>query len=155
MPALAQDLDYAGGDWDATRIVPASGNPECGTAQPTSLTAVIGDRRPYVTALLVLDEDATTAWARLHGLPESLVPGELTADPRLRKELSAAVEHANSVLSRPEQVKAFHVVDGAWAPETGELTPKLSLRRSVIEERYAAEIDRLYAGTAQPTEVTG
>ncbi|MEU9456288.1 AMP-dependent synthetase/ligase [Streptomyces sp. NPDC048277] len=106
--------------------------------------AVTGDRRPYLTALLVLDEETTPAWAKANGLTGTCIK-ELAAEPRIRAELSAAVERANAELSRPEQVKAFHVLDRSWGPDTGELTPKLSLKRRVIEQRYAAEIDALYA----------
>ncbi|MGP3982577.1 AMP-dependent synthetase/ligase [Streptomyces sp. KR80] len=106
--------------------------------------AVVGDRRPYLTALLVLDEEAAPLWARAHGLPAEDIR-ELAAEPHVHKELAAAVERANAVLSRPEQVKSFHVLDRSWSPQTGELTPKLSLKRRVIEARYADEIDALYA----------
>lgn len=57
-----------------------------------------------------------------------------------------AVARATAALSRPEQVKAFRVLDRAWGPESGELTPTLKLRRRVIEQRYADVIDELYAG---------
>ncbi|GAA4134408.1 AMP-dependent synthetase/ligase [Actinomadura keratinilytica] len=106
--------------------------------------AAIGDRRPYVTALVALDEEAAPVWAAAHGLSATGF-AELAADPRIREEVSAAVREANGALSRPEQIKAFHLVDRPWTPDGGELTPTLKLRRAVIEQRYAAEIDRLYA----------
>ncbi|MBB2914557.1 long-chain acyl-CoA synthetase [Streptosporangium becharense] len=106
---------------------------------------VVGDRRPYVTALLVLDEEAAPAWAAAHGLAAT-TPKELAAEPRVREELAAAVRRANEALSRPEQVKAFRVLDHAWSPGSGELTPTLKLRRRVIEQRYADVIEELYAG---------
>jgi long-chain acyl-CoA synthetase len=108
---------------------------------------VIGDRRPYLTALLVLDEEAAPAWARAHGL-SGVDLAELAADPVVRGELSAAVDQANSALSRPEQVKSFHVLGGPWAVESGELTPTLKLKRRTIEQRYADEIDKLYQTNA-------
>jgi len=102
---------------------------------------VVGDRRPYLTALLVLDEEAAPAY----GL--STVE-ELAAEPRVREELAAAVQQANEVLSRPEQVKKYRVLDDTWGPESGELTPTLKLRRRVIEQRYADVINELYSGEA-------
>ncbi|MGC9538895.1 AMP-dependent synthetase/ligase [Streptomyces sp. UG1] len=111
--------------------------------------AVIGDRHPYLTALLVLDEEAAPAWAKAHGLSVTGIK-ELAAEPHLLKEVATAVERANAALSRPEQIKAFHVLDRPWGPQTGELTPKLSLKRRVIEQRYAAEIDALYAPADNP-----
>ncbi|MGI5241956.1 AMP-dependent synthetase/ligase [Dactylosporangium sp. CA-139066] len=103
----------------------------------------IGDRRPFVTALIVLDEDAAPAWARARGLAEDLAA--LAGDPALLAEIGAAVDAANARLSRPEQVKAFRVLPSTWRPETGEVTPTLKLRRRVIVERYAEAIDALYA----------
>ncbi len=106
---------------------------------------VVGDRRPYLTAVLVLDEEAAPAWAGAHGL-STVELKDLAAEPKVRAEIAAAVEGANAALSRPEQVKAFRVLDRAWGPESGELTPTLKLRRRVIEQRYADVIEELYAG---------
>ena len=106
--------------------------------------AAIGDGRRYITALLVLDEETTPAWAEAHGIPVTDI-SELATHPQVRAELDAAVARANSELARVEQIKRYHVVRGVWTPESGELTPKLSLRRKVILERYREEIDQLYA----------
>jgi long-chain acyl-CoA synthetase len=108
---------------------------------------VIGDRRAYLTALLVLDEEVAPAWAKARGIATADL-AELAAHPLIRDELAAAVEQANSVVSRPEQVKAFHVLGRPWGPESGELTPTLKLKRRVIEQRYATEIDELYEKNA-------
>ncbi|TYB56143.1 long-chain fatty acid--CoA ligase [Nonomuraea sp. PA05] len=105
---------------------------------------VVGDRRPYLTALLMLDEEAAPAWAAAQGLGAAGLK-ELAAEPRVLEEVTAAVERANAALSRPEQVKAFRVLDHAWSPASGELTPSLKLRRRVIERRYAEVIEELYA----------
>ncbi|WP_238014450.1 AMP-dependent synthetase/ligase [Dactylosporangium sp. AC04546] len=103
----------------------------------------IGDRRPYVTALVALDEEMTPVWARARDLTPDLA--ELSADPVLLAEIQAAVDAANAKLSRPEQIKTFRVLPSAWSPVSGEVTPTLKLRRRVITERYAEVIDALYA----------
>ncbi|GAA3239523.1 AMP-dependent synthetase/ligase [Dactylosporangium siamense] len=102
----------------------------------------IGDRRPYVTALVVLDEEMAPMWARARDLPLELAA--LATDPLLLAEIQAAVDAANAKLSRPEQIKTFHVLPAAWSPVTGEVTPTLKLRRRVIVDRYADVIDGLY-----------
>jgi long-chain acyl-CoA synthetase len=102
----------------------------------------VGDRRPYLTALIVLDEEAAPAWAAARGIDGDLPA--LAAHPAIREELSSAVASANEALSRVEQIKYFHVVDRPWTAESGELTPTLKLRRRVIVERYAEAIERLY-----------
>ncbi|MBO3737652.1 AMP-dependent synthetase/ligase [Actinoplanes flavus] len=115
-------------------------------AHPLIAQAVaVGDRRPYVTALIVLDEEIAPLWARSKGLPSSAI-AELAGDPVLIAEIEAAVAVANAKLSRPEQVKSFRILSRSWTPETGELTPTLKLRRRVIQERYAGEIGALYGG---------
>jgi long-chain acyl-CoA synthetase len=103
----------------------------------------IGDRRPYVTALIVLDEETAPIWARNKGIAEARMPG-LASDPLLLAEITTAVEAANAKLSRPEQVKAFRIMPTSWTPETGELTPTLKLRRRIVHRRHAATISELY-----------
>ena len=104
----------------------------------------IGDRRRYVTALLVLDEQAAPVWAAEHGVEASDL-ADLARDPRVRRELDELVEQVNESLARAEQIKDHRVLERVWTAESGELTPKLSLRRRVIDERYADVIDQMYA----------
>ena len=103
----------------------------------------IGDRRPYVTALVVLDDEVAPQWARAHGVSDAQLPG-LAAEPLLLAEIQAAVDAANAKLSRPEQVKTFRVLPSSWTPESGELTPTLKLRRRVIVDRHRESIGTLY-----------
>ena len=115
-------------------------------AHPLIAQAVaIGDRRPYVTALIVLDEDTAPLWARARGLADVSVDA-LSSNPEVLAEIGAAVTAANAHLARPEQVKTFRVLPTVWSPVSGELTPTLKLRRRVVRERYADTIDRLYSG---------
>jgi long-chain acyl-CoA synthetase len=103
----------------------------------------IGDARKYVTALIVLDEDTMAAAARSRGLPEDV--GTVAIDPGVRSEIEAAVARGNERLARVEQVKAFTIVPAVWQPGGDELTPTMKLKRRIINEKYAAEIERLYA----------
>ena len=106
---------------------------------------VIGDRRPYNTALLLLDPDYAPAWAAQHGLAGRSL-AELAREPELLDAMRAGVEAANGRLSRVEQIKRFHVVPGEWMPGGDELTPTMKLKRKPIAEKYAREIESLYAG---------
>jgi long-subunit acyl-CoA synthetase (AMP-forming) len=101
---------------------------------------VIGDGRPYNTALLVLDADYAPAWAARHG-----VDGDLTGDERVRAAVQEAVETANGQLARPETIKRFYIVDGDWQPGGDELTPTMKLKRRPIAEKYAPQIEAMYA----------
>jgi long-subunit acyl-CoA synthetase (AMP-forming) len=105
----------------------------------------IGDRRPYNVALIVLDPDASAAFAREHGLGDAS-PEVMSAEPAVLQEVTAGVERANSHLSRVEQIKRFKVLSCDWPPAGDELTPTMKLKRKPINEKYAGEIEALYAG---------
>jgi long-chain acyl-CoA synthetase len=104
----------------------------------------IGDRRNYVTALLVLDAETTPVWALDQGIEfESLA--DLAAHPGVQAEVERGVATANSHLARPEQVRRFALLPAEWTAQSGELTPSLKRRRAVIVDRYAKEIEELYS----------
>jgi len=105
--------------------------------------AVIGDNRPYNVALVTLDPDAAAAYAEKHGLAND--PGVLAKDPGLVAAVQAGVDAGNARLSRVEQVKRFEVLPTFWMPGSEEMTPTLKLKRRPIAQKYAAEIERLYA----------
>ncbi len=103
----------------------------------------IGDRRNYLTALLVLDGEVAPVWAREHGIPACSL-AELAANPQVLAEVGRGVRAANEHLARAEQVRRFTLLPAEWTVETGELTPTLKRRRRVITDRYAGEIESLY-----------
>ena len=103
----------------------------------------IGDRRPYVTALVVLDPDAAVDFAAEHGIDDASVAG-LSGEPALQLAIQAAVDAANARLSRVERIKRFAVLPEEWHAGGEQLTPTLKLKRRPIGLRYAAEIDALY-----------
>jgi long-subunit acyl-CoA synthetase (AMP-forming) len=114
---------------------PASIEAKLKAASPLIAQAVaIGDRRPYNVALLTLDLEYLAARGANHG------------DAEIAAEIERAVEAANERMSRIEQIKRFHVLEGEWAPGGVELTPTMKLRRRPIERAYEAEIESLYAG---------
>ncbi|MFE5210965.1 AMP-dependent synthetase/ligase [Streptomyces sp. NPDC056600] len=113
-------------------------------AHPLVAQAVaIGDRRPYITALLVLDEEMAPLWAKANGIDAGGLE-ELARHPEVLAALDAAVAEANARLARPEQVKRHRVLPGPWTAESGELTPKLSLRRRDVDRLHATTIESMY-----------
>ncbi|MFD4603851.1 AMP-dependent synthetase/ligase [Streptomyces sp. NPDC058464] len=133
-------------------IIITSGGKNIAPAQVESLlrehslvaqALAIGDRRPYVTALLVLDHEALGAWAAGQGLAGT-EPALLAERPEIRDQLAQAVAAANARLARVEQVKRYRVITDPWSAATGETTETLKLKRRIIHERYAAEISALY-----------
>jgi long-chain acyl-CoA synthetase len=103
----------------------------------------IGDSRKYVTALLTLDADAAAAWAKAHGNEPDLAA--LAEDDELLAEVETGVKEANEALARVEQVKRFRILPAPWEPGGDELTPTMKLKRRPIADKYADEIDALYA----------
>jgi long-chain acyl-CoA synthetase len=114
-----------------------SGSPLIGTA------CCIGDRRPYNTALIVLDADFAPAWAAQHELGDRTLE-QLAAEPAMVAAVQQGVDRANSHLARVEQIKKFTVVTGDWLPGGDELTPTMKLKRKPIAAKYAGEIDSMY-----------
>jgi long-chain acyl-CoA synthetase len=104
----------------------------------------IGDNRPYNTALIVLDPDAAAGFAAAHENAGASI-AELAKDPAMIAAIQSAVDAANERLSRVERVKKFAILPHVWEPGGDEITPTMKLRRRPIAEKYAAEIDALYA----------
>lgn len=105
---------------------------------------VVGDRRPYNVALLVLDPDVCAAYAEQAGLPDGSAAA-LAGDPGVQQQVAEAVALANARLSRIEQVKRYRILDSDWLPGGDELTPTMKLKRRPIADKYAEVIEELYA----------
>ena len=104
---------------------------------------VVGDARPYNTALLVLDPDYAAAWAREQGLAETELPA-LSRNERIRAAVQEGVDSGNQRLSRVEQVKKFTLLPNDWLPGADELTPTMKLKRKPIAAKYQSEIEAMY-----------
>jgi long-chain acyl-CoA synthetase len=109
----------------------------------------VGDRRPYIVALIALDSDAAAAFAAQHGITDP-APAILAGHPAVRAAIGAAVEEANGRLSRVEQIKRFAIVPAFWEPGGDEITPTMKLKRRAITAKYAHVIDSLYATASEP-----
>jgi long-chain acyl-CoA synthetase len=103
----------------------------------------IGDQRSYLTALIVLDEEGLTGFAAKAGLEGSLA--ELSTHAVVLAEVERAVVEANATLARIEQVKKYRVLDVGWLPGGEEVTQTMKLKRRIINDKYASEIEALYA----------
>jgi long-chain acyl-CoA synthetase len=106
--------------------------------------AAIGDGRPYVTALVTLDPDVAPGFAQKHGIKGSSVAA-LADDEAAIDEIQRAIDRANGDLARVEQIKRFKILPTDWEPGGDELTPTMKLKRGPIAEKYAEEIEALYA----------
>ncbi|WP_280181957.1 AMP-dependent synthetase/ligase [Nocardia farcinica] len=107
----------------------------------------IGDAKPYITALIVLDPDIVALRAKDLGATDTDLP-TLVRRREIADEVHAAVKAGNTKLSRVEQIKRFTIVGAVWEPGGDELTPKMSLKRKPIAEKYATTLAELYADPA-------
>lgn len=104
---------------------------------------VVGNDRPFVAALVTLDQEAVEHWLRMRGKPQP-APTELVNDPDLEAEVRRAVVTANTLVSQAESIRTFRILAQPFTEEHGLLTPSLKLKRRAIENTYADEVDALY-----------
>jgi long-chain acyl-CoA synthetase len=107
-----------------------------------SQAVVYGDRRPYLVALVTLDDDGVRELAE--HLEIELDRGAMTSDPRVHAEIQAAVDEVNSHFARIEQIKRFAILDHDLSQDADELTPTLKIKRAKVYERYQGVFDALY-----------
>jgi long-chain acyl-CoA synthetase len=104
----------------------------------------IGDQRPFVSALVVLDPDIASTWAAAHGLEGKTLP-ELAHEPEVVAEVERGVAEAMAQFNNAERVKKVTVLGEEWLPDSEELTPTSKLKRRGVHARYRDEIERMYA----------
>jgi long-chain acyl-CoA synthetase len=109
-----------------------------------SQAVVIGDRRPFLVALITLDPDELPGFAQQHDLK----PEEVADSEAMREEVQRAVDGVNAKVGRVEQVKKFKILPEDLSQATGELTPTLKVKRNVVNEKFAEEVEKLYTGGA-------
>jgi long-chain acyl-CoA synthetase len=107
-----------------------------------SQAVVVGDRRPYLVALITLDPDEAPAFAEQHGIPVE----ELPRSEAMRAEIQRTVDAVNAEVGRVEQIKRFTILPHDLSQETGELTPTMKVKRNVVGEKYEREVEALYSG---------
>ncbi|RDG38137.1 AMP-dependent synthetase/ligase [Streptomyces corynorhini] len=105
---------------------------------------VVGDGRPFVAALITLDEEFLARWATGHGKGPDSTAATLRDDPELLAEVQRAVDEGNAAVSKAESVRKFRVLPGQFTQEAGHITPSLKLKRSVVTTEFAEEIEALY-----------
>ncbi|HEY3451127.1 MAG TPA: long-chain fatty acid--CoA ligase [Myxococcales bacterium] len=110
-----------------------------------SQVAIIGDRRRFVSALFTVNEENVAKFAAEAKLG-NLSYAELCRRPEVRERIQNAVTALNSHLPSYSTIKKFTILDADWTQQTGELTPKMSVKRKVVAEKFKAQIDALYDG---------
>ncbi|GAA0537730.1 long-chain acyl-CoA synthetase [Saccharopolyspora subtropica] len=106
---------------------------------------VVGDKKPFIGALITLDPEFLPSWLANHSRPTDTPVAELVDDPDLRAEVQKAVDEANKAVSRAEQIKQFRILPEDFTEASGELTPSMKLKRNKVAENHAAEIEAIYS----------
>jgi long-chain acyl-CoA synthetase len=124
-------------------ITPANLENEIKQHPLVSQCVVVGDRKPYLVALVTLDPEEAVAYAQEHGLPED--PERLAANPDVLQAIEDHVAKINEKFARVEQVKKIAILPRDLTQEGGELTPTLKVKRAVVAAKHEQEIEQLYA----------
>ncbi len=126
-------------------IAPAKLETLLGNHPLISKACMIGDQRKFLTMVIALDHEEAPDWAAARGI-EYTDLASFSQLPQVQEEVAAAVAEANESVARVEQVKKWLVVPDEWTPDSGEVTPSLKLKRRVVLEKYADQIDSMYVG---------
>jgi long-chain acyl-CoA synthetase len=114
---------------------------------------VVGDQRPFISALVTLDPEMLPTWLANNGLDEKMTLAEASINPQVRAEVQRAVDAANERVSRAESIRKFTILDSEWTEASGHLTPKLSIKRNIIMNDFADEISAIYDEPVATTNV--
>lgn len=114
---------------------------------------VVGDQRPFISALVTLDPEVLPTWLANNGLDEKMTLAEASTNAQVRAEVQRAVDAANERVSRAESIRKFTILDSEWTEASGHLTPKLSIKRNIIMNDFADEISAIYDEPVATTNV--
>ena len=106
---------------------------------------VVGDGKPFVAALITIDDETFGPWKERHGKPADATVADLKDDPDLIASVQRAVDDANLAVSRAESIRKFRILDSDFTQEQGHLSAKLGIRRSVLAKEFASDIEALYS----------
>jgi len=114
---------------------------------------VVGDQRPFISALITLDPEMLPTWLANNGLDAKMSLADASTNAAVRAEVQRAVDAANDRVSRAESIRKFTILDSEWTEASGHLTPKLSIKRNVIMNDFADEIAAIYDEPVATTNV--
>ena len=109
-----------------------------------SQAMVVGDAKPFIGALITIDPEAFGAWKERNHKPADASVGDLATDPDLVAEVDAAVKHANLAVSHAESIRKFRILRVDFTEDTGEMTPTMKVKRKVVAEKFASDIESIY-----------
>ncbi len=115
---------------------------------------VVGDQKPFISALITLDSEMLPTWLGNNNLPADMSLADAAKNPAVRAEVQRAIDGANANVSRAESIRKFTILSTEWSEASGHLTPKMSIKRNVIMDDFAEEITELYSVPVSTTNVS-
>ncbi len=115
---------------------------------------VVGDQKPFISALVTLDPEMLPTWLANNGLAADMPLAECADNAAVRAEVQRAIDRANKNVSRAESIRKFTILADEWTEASGHLTPKMSIKRNVIMDDYAGAIQELYSVPAETRNVS-
>ncbi|WP_285723999.1 AMP-dependent synthetase/ligase [Psychromicrobium xiongbiense] len=131
-------------------VAPAQLEDQIRSSALVSQCMVIGDGKPFIAALITLDEEALPQWAAHHGLPRDMTVLEASRHPVIRDAVQKVVDHANESVSHAEAIKSFRIVASDFTEATGHLTPSLKIKRAQILRDFTDVVEEIYSA-AKPS----
>lgn len=113
-----------------------------------SQVVVVGDKKPFVAALITLDPEMLPVWLNNNGEDAQMPIAVAAQNAKVHAEIQKSIDRANSKVSRAESIRKFVILPGQFTEESGHLTPKMSIKRDVVLRDFAADIERIYDGAS-------
>lgn len=110
-----------------------------------SQCVVVGDQRPYISALITLDEEALPGWLERHNLPAETTMAEAARHSAVQAEIQALIDSANESVSQAEAIKVFRIVEQDFTEASGHLTPSMKIKRAQVLKDYSAVVEEIYS----------
>jgi long-chain acyl-CoA synthetase len=133
-------------------VVPALLEDQIRADALVSQVLVVGDNRPFIGALVTLDEEALPGWLHRHGLPASTTLAEATDNPVVKAAVQELINGANTTVSQAEAIKSFRIVPADFTEASGHLTPSMKVKRAQVMKDFENVIEEMY-GSPRPAQV--
>ncbi|WP_445154665.1 AMP-dependent synthetase/ligase [Arthrobacter sp. Hor0625] len=126
-------------------VVPALLEDQIRADALVSQVLVVGDNRPFIGALVTLDEEALPGWLQRHGLPASTTLAEAAEHPTVKAAVQELISHANQSVSQAEAIRSFRIVPSDFTEASGHLTPSMKVKRAQVMKDFETVIEEMYA----------
>ena len=110
---------------------------------------MVGDQKPFISALVTLDEEMLPTWLKNNGQDETMSVADACKNAVVLAEIQRAVDAANAKVSRAESIRKFVLLDAELTEASGHLTPKMSIKRNIIVKDFTDEIEAMYVAAPE------